>query len=270
MAINPEIATSKKTATRTGQSQSDPLQFASVGRCAGSNPARARTRNPDTHDAVGPSSLLLSCFTAAENEIFDRALLRSAIRSRFTAPSSADADSASKNSTPSTASDGDIICFGSRNRADSGAFGVHRSGSRPPARPLMTDPAERGVFSFGPARRQAPEPSPPGWTLRFRARDPSDCGHPARLAPPAVDTMLEHMNFRGYEDARGVHFLMRDGQKLVRVFVTRAALEGQRADLAEGGFLPRFEPSAAYTRTSRGQNIRPPPSRRRSGSIWRT
>jgi hypothetical protein len=86
-----------------------------------------------------------------------------------------------------------------------------------------------------------PEPKLRGWTLRFRARDPSDCGHPVRLAPPAVDTMLEHMNFRGYEDARGVHFPMRDGQKMVRVFVTRAALEGQKADLAEGGFLPRFE-----------------------------
>jgi hypothetical protein len=53
--------------------------------------------------------------------------------------------------------------------------------------------------------------------------------------------MLEHMKLPGYEDARGTHFPMREGDKHVRVFVTRAALEGQGSAIPVGEAMIRFD-----------------------------
>jgi Protein of unknown function (DUF1488) len=51
--------------------------------------------------------------------------------------------------------------------------------------------------------------------------------------------MLEPMKLSGHEDARGVHFPMRDGDRHVRVFVERAAL-GRGSAIALGDALARF------------------------------
>jgi hypothetical protein len=53
--------------------------------------------------------------------------------------------------------------------------------------------------------------------------------------------MLEAMKLAGYEDARGVHFPMRDGDRHIRVFVTRAALQGQGSGIPVGEGLARFD-----------------------------
>jgi hypothetical protein len=52
---------------------------------------------------------------------------------------------------------------------------------------------------------------------------------------------LEHINHRGLQDARGIHFPMTNGDASVRVFVTRAALQGEGAPLAEGQYMARFK-----------------------------
>jgi hypothetical protein len=53
--------------------------------------------------------------------------------------------------------------------------------------------------------------------------------------------MLEAMKLPGYEDARGVHFPMRAGDRHIRVFVTSAALQGQGSGIPVGEGLARFD-----------------------------
>jgi hypothetical protein len=53
--------------------------------------------------------------------------------------------------------------------------------------------------------------------------------------------MLEAMKLPGYEDARGVHFPMRDGDRHIRVFITRTALRGQGSGIPVGEGLARFD-----------------------------
>ena len=51
---------------------------------------------------------------------------------------------------------------------------------------------------------------------------------------------LDYISLPGFEDGRGVHFPMTNGNMSVRVFVSRAALQGEGAPLAEGQYMTRF------------------------------
>ena len=52
---------------------------------------------------------------------------------------------------------------------------------------------------------------------------------------------LEYIALPGFEDGRGVHFPMMNGNAPVRVFVPRVALQGDGAPLAEGQYMARFK-----------------------------
>jgi Protein of unknown function (DUF1488) len=52
---------------------------------------------------------------------------------------------------------------------------------------------------------------------------------------------LDHIALPGFEDGRGVHFPMMNGNAPVRVFVPRVALQGEGAPLAEGQYMARFK-----------------------------
>ena len=52
---------------------------------------------------------------------------------------------------------------------------------------------------------------------------------------------LDHIALPGFEDGRGVHFPMMNGNMPVRVFVPRVALQGEGAPLAEGQYMARFK-----------------------------
>jgi hypothetical protein len=52
---------------------------------------------------------------------------------------------------------------------------------------------------------------------------------------------LDHIALPGFEDGRGVHFPMMNGNTPVRVFVSRAALRGEGAPLADGQYMTRFK-----------------------------
>jgi hypothetical protein len=52
---------------------------------------------------------------------------------------------------------------------------------------------------------------------------------------------LDHIALPGFGDRRGVHFPMMNGDAPVRVFVTRAALQGEGAQLGEAQYLARFD-----------------------------
>jgi hypothetical protein len=52
---------------------------------------------------------------------------------------------------------------------------------------------------------------------------------------------LDHIALPGFEDGRGVHFPMMNGNAPVRVFVSRVALRGEGAPLAEGQYMVRFK-----------------------------
>jgi hypothetical protein len=52
---------------------------------------------------------------------------------------------------------------------------------------------------------------------------------------------LDHTALPGFEDGRGVHFPMMNGNAPVRVFVPRAALQGEGAPLAEEQYMARFK-----------------------------
>jgi hypothetical protein len=52
---------------------------------------------------------------------------------------------------------------------------------------------------------------------------------------------LDHIALPGFEDGRGVHFPMTDSDAPVRLFVPRAALQGEGASLAEGQYIVRFK-----------------------------
>ena len=51
---------------------------------------------------------------------------------------------------------------------------------------------------------------------------------------------LDHIALPGFGDRRGVHFPMMNGNAPVRVFVTRAALQGEGPQLEEAQYLARF------------------------------
>jgi hypothetical protein len=59
-------------------------------------------------------------------------------------------------------------------------------------------------------------------------------------AHPDPNMPLDHIALPGFEDARGVHFPMMNGNAPVRVFVPRSALQGEGAQLAEGQYMVRF------------------------------
>jgi hypothetical protein len=52
---------------------------------------------------------------------------------------------------------------------------------------------------------------------------------------------LDHITLPGFEDGRGVHFPMMNGNTHIRVFVPRAALQSEGAALAEGQYMGRFK-----------------------------
>jgi hypothetical protein len=52
---------------------------------------------------------------------------------------------------------------------------------------------------------------------------------------------LEYIALPGFEDGRGVHFPMMNGNAPVRVFVSRLALQGEGAPLEEGQYMARFK-----------------------------
>jgi hypothetical protein len=52
---------------------------------------------------------------------------------------------------------------------------------------------------------------------------------------------LNHIALPGFEDGRGVHFPMVNGNMPVRVFVPRTALQGEGSPLAEGQYMARFK-----------------------------
>jgi hypothetical protein len=65
---------------------------------------------------------------------------------------------------------------------------------------------------------------------------------------------LDHIALPGLEDGRGVHFPMMNGNAPVRVFVSRAALQGEGAPLAEGQYMARFkEFRDVYEAVARGK-----------------
>jgi Protein of unknown function (DUF1488) len=60
-------------------------------------------------------------------------------------------------------------------------------------------------------------------------------------AHPDPNMSLDHIALPGFEDGRGVHFPMMNGDMPVRVFVPRAALQGEGSTLAEGQYMARFK-----------------------------
>jgi hypothetical protein len=60
-------------------------------------------------------------------------------------------------------------------------------------------------------------------------------------APSDPTMSLDHIALPGFEDGRGVHFPMMNGNTPVRVFVSRAALRGEGAPLADGQYMTRFK-----------------------------
>jgi Protein of unknown function (DUF1488) len=58
---------------------------------------------------------------------------------------------------------------------------------------------------------------------------------------PEPNMPLDHIALPGFEDRRGVHFPMMNGNMPVRVFVPRRALQGEGAPLAEGQYMARFK-----------------------------
>jgi Protein of unknown function (DUF1488) len=52
---------------------------------------------------------------------------------------------------------------------------------------------------------------------------------------------LDHIALPGFEDGRGVHFPMMNGNAPVRVFVPHRALQGEGAPPAEGQYMARFK-----------------------------
>jgi hypothetical protein len=52
---------------------------------------------------------------------------------------------------------------------------------------------------------------------------------------------LDHIALPGFGDRRGVHFPMMNGNAPVRVFVTRAALQGEGPQLEEAQYTARFK-----------------------------
>jgi hypothetical protein len=60
-------------------------------------------------------------------------------------------------------------------------------------------------------------------------------------APLDQNMSLDHIALPGFEDGRGVHFPMMNGNVTVRVFVPRAALQGEGSPLAEGQYIARFK-----------------------------
>jgi Protein of unknown function (DUF1488) len=52
---------------------------------------------------------------------------------------------------------------------------------------------------------------------------------------------LNHIALPGFEDGRGVHFPMMNGNMPVRVFVSRAALQSEGPPLAEGQYMARLK-----------------------------
>jgi hypothetical protein len=51
---------------------------------------------------------------------------------------------------------------------------------------------------------------------------------------------LDHIGLPGFGDRRGVHFPMMNGNAPVRVFITRAALQGEGPQLEETQYVARF------------------------------
>jgi hypothetical protein len=51
---------------------------------------------------------------------------------------------------------------------------------------------------------------------------------------------LDHTALPGFADRRGVHFPMMHGNAPVRVFITRAALQGEGPQLEETQYIARF------------------------------
>jgi uncharacterized protein DUF1488 len=60
------------------------------------------------------------------------------------------------------------------------------------------------------------------------------------LAPLDQHMSLDHIALPGFADRRGVHFPMMNGNAPVRVFITRAALQGEGPHLEETQFIARF------------------------------
>jgi hypothetical protein len=58
---------------------------------------------------------------------------------------------------------------------------------------------------------------------------------------PGAIMSLDPINLPGFEDGRGIHFPMRNGNISVRVLVTRATLQGEGAPLAQGQYMARFK-----------------------------
>jgi hypothetical protein len=59
----------------------------------------------------------------------------------------------------------------------------------------------------------------------------------ARLDQPMS---LDHIALPGFGDRRGVHFPMMNGNMPVRIFITRAALQGEGPSLDETQYVARF------------------------------
>jgi len=66
--------------------------------------------------------------------------------------------------------------------------------------------------------------------------------------------MLDHIALPGFEDGRGVHLPMMDGDMPARVFVARVALQGEGAPLGECQYMARFKESpGVYQAVTRGK-----------------
>jgi Protein of unknown function (DUF1488) len=76
--------------------------------------------------------------------------------------------------------------------------------------------------------------------------------------------LLDPIALPGFGDSRDVHFSMMTGNVSVRVFVTRAALQGEGTLLAEGQYMARFKAfREVYEAVERERSAKRVSSRRR-------